>query len=390
MSNTQSSPKLTQRSGRSLPRRKRGRSTAGFSLLELLVGIGLMVVLGGMVFGLFNRHAQVYKLQQEVTELNMGLRSAMDLVTADLVNAGSNLSTAGATGFPFSVIVKKNARGNFDSITIYQGLNPNSCEYLPPTYLTDMHGTGTGVNGSGQTANSSTLFIDPAFFPAAPACNSDCNASVDARNNCTAARLPTGSFVVIVNIDRNDANLGQIAPITLTQDSLAQGGQVRVRMNHNPNGDTDAYSGLLGAAQEANKLGIAFPRGSMVVKLGPPITYDVDNADPDHPVLMRKTKTSLSESDLRVASNILGFSQRAHLANGRYEDDPDNYTMIDPTNGTIVDAKNDYSQIMSLEVTIAGRTQTDRIDAYQSAIDPTKTFRLNTLTTAVAIRNKLP
>lgn len=383
-------PGQAMRDRSSLAFSRKGRSRAGFTFVEMMIGVVLMLILGGMVFSLFNKHAKVYKVQQEVTELNMGLRSGLDMISADLTNAGSNLGAAGHVGFPFSLIVEKNFSQTtfyptpykFDRITIFQGLNPNSCDYLPPSYLTDMHGTGTGVNSSGQTMNSSTLYVgdeqDPIAYPNYPACNAACNASLEAQFRCAAARLPAGSFAAIINIDPNDPNYGQIAPITLTQGASFDAVGLRVTLNHNPQGDG---SGGLQPLQQVppSKLGTDFPRGSLMVKLAPPITYSVDVTDQEHPVLIRSTQAGLAvnPTSVPVASNILGFSQRAQLPAGIF-DDPADY----------LPQANDFSLIQALEVMIAGRTESGRIDEYRSAIDPTRTFRLNTLSTTIALRNK--
>lgn len=338
------------------------RGTRGFTMVEMIVAVSMMLVLGSTVFSLFDKHAKIFKLQQEVTEMNIGLRSALDMISADLLNAGANLSVGGSAAFPFPVIVAKNANGNFDSITIFEGDFA-----FPPTSLTNMG----GVNNGGQTANSSTLFIDPC-----PGLTS----------KQTAALLPAGSFVIVVNTDRNDPNFGQIAPITLTQDSDVNAGEVRVKLNHNPTGDLD--SNFFFKTLPQNKLGVAFPPGSLVAKLAPPIQYSISTANPTRPVLVRSTISSLSIVSLPLTSNILGFSQRVRLSNGQIYDTPASYQGID-VNGDTVAAPNDFSLIRSVEVTAAGRTDSDRIDAYRSAIDTARTFRLNSLSTMVALRNKV-
>ncbi|MBZ5535278.1 MAG: hypothetical protein LAO31_04920 [Acidobacteriia bacterium] len=314
----------------------------------------------------------------------------MDMVSADLANAGSNLGAAGHVGFPFPVIVEKNYSQttfyptpySFDRITIFQGMNPNSCDYLPPSYLSDMHGTGTGVNSSGQTSNGPTLFVgddqNPIPFPSYPDCNAACNASMEAQFRCAANRLPSGSFVVVINIDPNDPNYRQIAPMTLTQNASVDAGGLRVNLNHDPQGDS---SGGLYPLQQVprNRLGTEFPRGSLIVKLAPPITYSVDVTDQEHPVLIRSTQagSAANPTSIPVATNILGFSQRAQLPTGIF-DNPADY----------LPQPNDFSLIQALEVMVAGRTESGRIDEYKSAIDPTRTFRLNTLSTTTALRNK--
>lgn len=360
----------------SMPCLRRGRRSSGFTLLEMLVGIALMVVLGGMVFGLFNKHATVYKLQQEVTELNLGLRSGLELISADLLNAGANLSAGGSQRFPFPVMVGKNANGNFDSITVYQGYKQdNALNYVSPTTLTKLTGIDPGVPI--PINNTATLYLNPA--PGLTAAQ-------------TAALLPAGAYIVIVNTDTSDPNYGQIAPLTLAGGSIASNCGASPCVQISTTGGLDNGSGLVGTGQGDGvapaKLGTSFPFGAMVVKLAPRVTYLVDTAiDPVRPALVRTTTTAAGESRLQLVSNLLSFSQRARMATGTFNN-PDDYTGIDPL-GNLVAMRRDFSLIQSVEVTIAGRTATDRIDRYQSAIDPTKTFRLNTLTTVVALRNKV-
>jgi hypothetical protein len=194
--------------------------------------------------------------------------------------------------------------------------------------------------------------------------------------------------LVIIDVNPSDPNYGKVAPITLTQNASTIGGgnNLRVKLNHNPAYCEDNGSGLSTVPQ--NKLAYNFPDGSLVVKLAPPVTYSVSTADPARPVLTRRTTASCSSSSATVLTEeILGFSQRAQLANGQLYDNPANYYGTD-SNGNPVAAPDDYSLIKALEVTIVGRTKTDRIDAYRSAIDPTKTFRINTFSTTIALRNK--
>jgi len=363
----------------SAPSPKQRERSSGFSLLEMLVGIALMLILGGMVFALFNRHATVYKLQQEVTELNLGLRSGLELISADLINAGANLSSGGSQRFPFPVVIDKSFNGDFDRITVYQGYKDDDANnYLPPTTLTTFDGTMplTPI----RIDNTATLYLNPA--PGKTAAQ-------------TAALLPAGAFVVIVNTDIDDAvKYGQIGPVTLSGATTSNCGAspcVQITTAGGP----DTGSGLMGETAatgvKPEMVGTSFPFGAMVVKLAPPVRYSVDTqTDPLRPALVRTTITSAGESaPLQLVSNLLSFSHRARLATATDAfPDPALYQKVDSM-GNLVPAPRDFSLIQSLEVTMAGRTSTDRIDQYRSAIDPTKTFRLNTLSTVVALRNKV-
>ncbi len=66
-------------------------SERGFSLIEVLISIALTVVVMGAVFTLLSRGQQSFEREPEVADLQQSARTALDLVTRDILQAGAGL-----------------------------------------------------------------------------------------------------------------------------------------------------------------------------------------------------------------------------------------------------------------------------------------------------------
>ena len=75
--------------GHESPKRTRGR-TEGFSLLEVLVSVVIITVLMAAVFQFLRFNQQRYRGDQLLAERNQGARSALELMTQELQQAGHN------------------------------------------------------------------------------------------------------------------------------------------------------------------------------------------------------------------------------------------------------------------------------------------------------------
>ncbi len=67
----------------------RRSGSAGFTMIEMLVAVGLFVIIGGAAISLFKQHAPLFTQQQALTGLNVTMRNAMAEMQMDVVNAGS-------------------------------------------------------------------------------------------------------------------------------------------------------------------------------------------------------------------------------------------------------------------------------------------------------------
>lgn len=102
----------------------RRQGNAGFSLVELMIGVLLTIGLMGVVFGLMNSNQQVFIAQSGVVDMNQNIRTAVDLLTRDIQSAGTGLvvpSGIGTGGCLAAVFYKDGATGQPDSLMIVNG-----------------------------------------------------------------------------------------------------------------------------------------------------------------------------------------------------------------------------------------------------------------------------
>ena len=75
-------------------------STAGFSLIEMIVSMGVMVVIVGATMGAMSNAIQANQSALFITGMNANLRTGMDLVTRDLLQTGQGLPNGGVILIP--------------------------------------------------------------------------------------------------------------------------------------------------------------------------------------------------------------------------------------------------------------------------------------------------
>jgi len=73
---------------------RRRRPNDGFSLLEMLVGIAVLMVVAGAAFYALNQSQKVYGSQQLQADMHAGLRGAVELMVQEIGQAGSLPFTA--------------------------------------------------------------------------------------------------------------------------------------------------------------------------------------------------------------------------------------------------------------------------------------------------------
>lgn len=98
----------------------------GFSLLELVIAMGLFLVLGGASLTLFSRHETLLGKEQGIAGLNIGLRNALSQIQIDASNAGYGLIMgANAPAWPVGITI-------YNSDPTAAQCNPTATN--PPTY----------------------------------------------------------------------------------------------------------------------------------------------------------------------------------------------------------------------------------------------------------------
>ena len=74
------------------------RSQAGFTLVEMMVSMGVMMVIVASVFSLLNPSYGTFQAQPEVADMQQRMRVAADSVQKDLVMAGAGMYSGGMVG----------------------------------------------------------------------------------------------------------------------------------------------------------------------------------------------------------------------------------------------------------------------------------------------------
>lgn len=109
----------------------------GFSLVESLIALVLMLVVTGAVFGLVNPGGQISQAQPEAMDMQQRARVATDMLSRDLFMAGAGLYTGPQTGALTSyfapIIPRKMGLVTPDPYTVVRS-DAITIQYVPNTY----------------------------------------------------------------------------------------------------------------------------------------------------------------------------------------------------------------------------------------------------------------
>lgn len=338
----------------------------GFSLIELLVAMGIFAVIGTAAISLVRQHQPLFSKQQNQAAVNAGMRTALGQMQIDLANAGSDFTGNPVVPLPafgvtieappvgatcFDPTAKTYGPGCFDTIHIVT-LDLNT----PPSQTADKSGT-TAVSKS-----SSTIFATP--VPG---------------SGITAAQLAgdfsAGQQILLIQVDQSNNITGVAATdLSCSGNPASVNSGVDIKLQHNPSGSSCATSTDLGLSLIGNsKLGQTFTNGSFIVGLGPTITYGVDATNPADPQLYRQVGTG---PKVVIADQIIGFKVGSALSG------PPTLLNTATTPPTIVDSCDaaqyyflspgnlpcpqhnpaillDFTQIRSLKISLISRTVTN-------------------------------
>ncbi|HEV7521460.1 MAG TPA: prepilin-type N-terminal cleavage/methylation domain-containing protein [Candidatus Angelobacter sp.] len=326
-----------------LKRSTSSTSAAGFSLVELLVAMGIFLVIGGAAVALVKRHVPLFTSQQNQTGLNLSMRNAVAQLQIDVVNAGTGYyQGVNIPSWPVGITVVNSAPGTgcysaaakTYSATCFDTLNVIAVdESTPPSNPSDI-----GANCVSTT--SSSLFVNPV------------GATTLAQ---LAAAFHSGDQLLLVKSDGS-----QMTTTILTGDGQVTGG--KVKLPHNPTGadgtnTTSADPLALSNSADSNKLGIQFCNTDWVLKLSP-ITYQVDASDPTNPKL---TRTQAGTTNV-IAEQIIGFKVGAAIWNGATDS---TYNFDSKTYSTPYD----WSLIRAVRVSMIGRTTSDITNNFRNSFD---------------------
>ena len=119
------------------PSTTRSHSDSGFSLVESIVAMGLMVIVTVAVFDLANPATTTSQTQPEVVDMQQRARVASDMLFRDLFMAGAGVYSGPQTGslnsFFAPVIPRKMGRVNYDNWDVARS-DAVTITYIPNTY----------------------------------------------------------------------------------------------------------------------------------------------------------------------------------------------------------------------------------------------------------------
>ena len=321
----------------------RSASSAGFSLVELMVAMAIFLVVGGAAVELAKKHVPLFTEQQSQTGLNLAMRNGVAQMQIDVVNAGTGYyQGVNIPSWPIGITVINSAPGtgcfnaatNTYTSTCFDTLNVIAIDQnTPPSNPFDVGGTGCIY-----TDDATTLFVTPVGATTA---------------SQLAADFHTGDQILLVKSDGS-----QMTTTILTSDGMVSGG--KVHLAHNPTGVDGTNSiafdplGLTNTA-DSNKLGRQYCTTDWVLKLAP-VTYSVDASDPTDPKLIRTQNGQPSV----IAEQIIGFKVGASVWNGT----TDNTYSFDAAS-----YNHDWSLIRSVRVSMIGRTPTDLSSPFRNSFD---------------------
>jgi type II secretory pathway pseudopilin PulG len=353
---------------------RRPRS-AGFTLIEFLIAMGLFLVIGGSVLALFAQHAPYFNRQQNLAGLNVAMQNAVSQMQLDLVNAGTGYYPGAIiSSWPIGVAITNQPYGAgpcnipasftytaacFDKITILD-INQN----IQPFHPTNSAGSTSSGTCSYITASPFYIQPNPGQTPAQAAASFNTGDQViliTTGGSTHAITGPTGG-------NSNSASSG-----TLVNSFVLSGppvvGSNYVALPFTPAASPYNTGDPLDISTSAStNLGDAFCASDWVMKLEP-TTYSVDVSTPSDPKLMR---TQGGTTDI-VAEQIIGFKVGAATWNTNnsgassmtysfYGQNPPVTAFPTPSG-----YGSDFEQVRSVRVTMIGRTT--------PSPDPTYTFR---------------
>lgn len=312
--------------------RKKARTTAGFTLVELLMAAAVFLIIASTAFSLFNQHLVLANRQENLSSVNIGIRNAMAQMEMDLAAGGQNVLGGVQTGAPvFGVGVSiqnnvPNATGVptcqmnpdwsypipsacYDAMTIYM-LKP--CSAAGGTTAPVLVISDPG-NSQESLSSSSIIWGNDPNTGASLSNDSSCFKNGD---EILVVQFPnTGQSTI--QCDNNAFNYC-MAVVTLTKDAQVSGG--KIELQHNPTGAGSDPLGLLNngtttnSFTKANGLGIGYNNGAFIVDLGTAantVSYSVQ-ANPNNaadPQLVRCTNNTCTA----VADQVIGFKIGAAL-----------------------------------------------------------------------------
>jgi len=378
------------------------RRTAGFTMIEFLVAMGMFLIIGATTLSMFANNAPLFSQQQNTASLNIGLQNVVSQMQLDLVNAGTGyypgmLLPSWPTGVTIINQIPSSACNVpstytytstcFDKLNIL-AINPNT----PPAHPTD----STGATGS--TNCSSVSATTPGGSPAQDtALTFYIQPNSGQTPTQTATGFKSGDQLLLVQSIAGSGNVNgvttggattvgtngaQINTIVLTGSPVVNASTVGLPFKASGNGAGSTPLGMNSSADDpldittsstATNLGTTFCPADWVLKLDP-ITYQVSTTNSADPTLTRTHTVSGTVNVDNIAEQIIGFKVGAAVwgipDNGITTSTTlYNFYAQNATTASPIGYNNNYSLVRSVRVSLIGRTAPNIADPFRNTFD---------------------
>lgn len=219
--------------------RKNPTKSSGFTLIELMVAMGIFLVISGVAFRLFSLQQSSASMLRDQVGLNLALRNAVTQLQLDVSNAGSGYyQGVNIPSWPVGVTIINNviASGSscydstsgaygstcFDTVNIIAAANPAS---YPPVNTSDSSGLNGSTNCSYTNVSPGALYTQKAVV----------NGTAWTLAN-TAAEFKKGDQLLLVTADGN-----KMTTVVLTADGVVSGSAVKLSFNPTNSDGTNTY-----------------------------------------------------------------------------------------------------------------------------------------------------
>jgi prepilin-type N-terminal cleavage/methylation domain-containing protein len=370
---------------RSLGRNRRG-TQAGFSLIEVVVSVGIMTVIMGSTIGALNQAMKANETALLVTSMNNSLRTGMDVMIRDMLQVGSGLPVGHAVlipsgtgsarinipGPPGTSITGVATDVDLNAVNPGPGLGPvlnGVATDIVTTLAADS--TFSHVLLTARSLDGTTIDVDPA---------TPIGSGPDKVMPGQLIMLEKGTMSILLEV--TDVNAAARRITFATTDSL------KLNQHTAPAGSVAGVSGLNNLA----------PSPDIVPDPGPPaatflhttatrvrmITYYIDATDAAHPKLVRR----INNGNATTFSNLSGSTVAFDIDNLKISYDIAD-SVNNPANVRFVAA--DYAaggacgtiscsvnQVRKINITLGGRSR--------SVFSATRQYFHNVLSTQVSLR----
>jgi prepilin-type N-terminal cleavage/methylation domain-containing protein len=331
-----------------------GCGELGFSLLELMIALGVFLVIAGAAFTLVMRHIPLFASQQNQSVLNFGLRNAAAQMQIDGTNAGGGFFPgASMSSWPVGVTIEPASGDCHDPVANTYGAG---CFDTINFIKADEQAPPGQIRGPVDTTTSPTATIMIAPPPGTTGITPD----------ILKGYYKTGDQILIFT---NTASPATMTTAILSANATLVSGQVQLlpyatKAGGSNDSTNDRYkiSQVVATTPPRTvQLGQYFNTGDWVVKLSV-VRFKVDASDSSNPKLVRLQTgdadcpdTAVPPYDAKcvIAEQVIGFKAGAQIQ------DPESSLNSEDCNPYCYDPASygsNWAEIRSLRVTLIGRT----------------------------------